>query len=374
MTLQIRSFVHQSLVSIFALVLITGIQAASQDFPSIITTIAGGIPQSGPALQVPLIPEGITLDAAGNLFIADATNNVIRKIDPGGTMSIVAGNRTLGDGGDNGPAINASFSGPLAVAVDSAGNIFVADPGNNRIRKIDHATQQITTVAGQGFCGFSGDGLPDTSASICTPTGLALDSAENLIIADSGNNRVRKVDHATQIITTVAGNGTSVFSGDGGLAINAGLIFPSRIAISASGALFIADGVNSRVRRVDPSGLITTVAGNGIRSFAGDGGPAVRASLDFHSGMVLDSAGNLLIADNGTNRIRIVDPVGTIHTIAGNGEAGFAGDNGPATDALLLQPTDAVLDEAGNMFIADWKNNRVRKVDTKGVITTFAGN
>lgn len=431
MTLQIRSFVHQSLVSIFALVLITGIQAASQDFPSIITTIAGGIPQSGPALQVPLIPEGITLDAAGNLFIADATNGVIRKIDSSGTMSIVAGNRTLGDRGDNGPALNASLSAPLAVAVDSAGNIFVADPGNNRIRKIDHATQQITTVAGQGFCGFSGDGLPATSTSICNPTGVALDSAGNLIIADSGNNRVRKVDHATQIIstiagtggfgftgdgglatnasfatlghiaidsagnlfiadvqnnrvrkvdhatqiiTTVAGNGASVFSGDGGPAINAGLIFPSRIAISASGALFIADGVNSRVRRVDPSGLITTVAGNGIRGFAGDGGPAVRASLDSPSGMVLDSAGNLLIADNGTNRIRIVDPVGTIHTIAGNGEAGFAGDNGPATDALLLQPSDAVLDEAGNMFIADWKNNRVRKVDTKGVITTFAGN
>jgi sugar lactone lactonase YvrE len=431
MILRIKTLVKHSVANMLALVLLAGIQAASQEFPTVITTVAGGIPRSGPALQLPLSPNGITLDAVGNLFIADATNGVIRKIDSSGIMSIVAGNRVAAFGGDGGPAINASFFAPSAVAVDSAGNIFVADRGNNQIRRIDHATQQVTTVAGTSLCAFDGDGLPATIAHLCDPTGIALDAQENLIIADRANNRIRKVDHttqiistiagtggfgftgdgvpatsaslagpadiaidstgnlfiadiinnrvrrvdhATQIITTVAGNGTSVFSGDGGPAISAGLPFPQRVVVSTSGALFIADGLDSRVRRVDAKGLITTVAGNGIRSFAGDGGPAVTASLDSPSGMALDSTGNLLIADNGTNRIRIVDPVGTIHTIAGNGEAGFAGDHGLATDALLLQPTDAVVDDAGNMFIADRSNHRIRKVDTTGVITTFAGN
>ncbi|HEX3093208.1 MAG TPA: hypothetical protein VHW72_11330, partial [Candidatus Angelobacter sp.] len=275
MPLRNRRFLKQSLVSIFSLVLIASTQVASQEFPSVITTVAGGIPQGGPALQRPLSPDGITLDAAGNLFIADATNGVIRKIDPSGTMSIVAGARAFGNGGDGGPAINASFFAPSAVAVDSAGNIFVADRFNNRIRKIDHATQRITTVAGRGFCIFSGDGLPATNADICDPTGIALDSGENLIIADRGNNRIRKVDHATQIISTIAGTGASGLLGDGGPATSAVLGGPLDIAVDNADNVFIVDTQHNIVRRVDhATQIITTVAGNGASVFSGDSGPA----------------------------------------------------------------------------------------------------
>src|ERR1043166_4731783 len=274
MTLRSRRFFKQSLVSIFALVLLASLPAASQEFPTVITTVAGGIPQSKPAIESSLRPDGITMDTAGNIYIADSLNDIIRKIDASGTMSTVAGNRIFGFSGDGGPALSASFFAPSAVAVDSAGNIFVADRQNNRIRKIDQATQRVTTVAGRGFCTFSGDGLPATSADICDPTGIALDSGDNLFIADRANNRVRKVDHSTQIISTVAGMGNFGLLGDGGLATSASLGGPADVALDGSGNLFIADTQHNIVRRVDhATQIITTVAGNTISGFSGDGGP-----------------------------------------------------------------------------------------------------
>ena len=313
----------------------------------------------------------MALDGAGNLYIADTFNNRIRKVDAAGVITTVAGDGTRGFGGDGGAAVAAQLNRPFGVASDGAGNLYIADTGNHRIRKVD-ATGVITTVAGFGRRGYGGDGGAATAAQLASPYGLALDGAGNLYIADLGNRRIRKVD-ATGVITTVAGTGRRGSGGDGDPATTAQLYEPTGVALDGAGNLYIADSQNQRIRKVDAAGVITTVAGFGRRGYGGDGGPAVGARLAVPRGVAADGAGNLYIADTWNHRIRKVDAAGVITTVAGNGTCCSSGDGGPAVGARLNQPRGVALDGAGNLYIADAGNNRIRKVDAAGVISTVAG-
>ena len=316
-------------------------------------------------------PVGVAVDSAGNLFIADSQNSRIRKVAPTGVITTVAGRERWGYRGDGGLAVHARLDSPSGVTVDSAGNLFIADEGNNRIRKVDPAGV-ITTVAGTGARGYGGDGGPAVNAKLASPDGVATDGAGNLFIADEGNFRIRKVNSAG-VITTVAGTGEQGFGKDGGPAVQTPLWDPVGVAVDSAGNLFIADRARNRIRKVDSAGVITTVAGTGARGYGGDGGPAVRAQIDGPRGVATDRAGNLFIADSDNNRIRRVDSAGVITTIAGMGEFGLVGDDGPAVNAELTFPVGVAADGAGNLFIADTSNHRIRKVDPAGVITTVAG-
>jgi hypothetical protein len=334
----------------------------------IITTVAGNggggySGDGGPATNASLYyPESAALDAAGNLFIGDFVNNRIRKATTNGIITTVAGNGNPGYSGDGVPATNATVR-PAGVALDTNGNLFIADWNNNRIRKVD-TNGIITTVAGIGSPGYSGDGGPATSASLAYVEGVTVDGAGNLFIADTVNNRIRKVD-TNGIITTVAGKGPAVYgsySGDGGAATNAGLDTPYSTAVDVSGNLFIADFYNNCIRKVDTNGIITTVAGNGDWGYSGDGGPATNATLDEPYGVAVDSSGNLFISDSSNDRIRKVDTNGVITTVAGKDCWGYSGDGGPATNATLNLPAGVALDSVGNLFLADLGNERVREV------------
>ena len=333
----------------------------------VIATVAGGgssLGDNGPATSAQLnFPESVAVDSAGNLYIPIAINSLVRKVS-GGVITAVAGNGTWGFSGDNGPATSAQLSlapGPgSSVAVDSAGSLYIADWGNNRIREVSGGV--ITTVAGNGTQGSSGDNGPATSAELNGPAAIAVDSAGNLYIADTGNHRVRKVSNG--VIATVAGNGTQGFSGDNGPATNAQLYYPEGVAVDSAGNLYIADAYNNRIRKVS-NGVITTVAGNGAFGISGDDGPATSGQLYEPSGVAVDSAGNLYIADTQDNRIRKVSN-GVITTIAGDGVPGFSGDNGPATGANLAFPSGVAVDSAGNVYIADTDNNRIRILTPTG--------
>lgn len=286
------------------------------------------------------------------------------------TIATFAGNGIAAYAGDGGQAINASLNNPKAMAIDSAGNIYIADPGNARIRRVTPAGV-ITTFAGNGVNTFAGDGGPATSASISDASGIALDAAGNLYIADSSNRRIRKVSGG--IISTVAGTGTQGYTGDGGPAMSATLGRPVALTFDVAGNMYYVDSVNQCVRRITAAGVISTVVGNGVQAFSGDGGQATSASLAFPLGIALDSSGNMYIADANNNRIRKVNSSGIITTVAGNGNGEFAGDGGVATNASLNIPSDVAIDSAGNLYIGDAGNNRVREVNTSGIITTIAG-
>jgi len=333
----------------------------------VITTVAGsGTPgfggDNGPATGAQLyFPSGVAVDSALNLYIADSANNRIRKVS-NGVITTVAGNGTQGFGGDNGPATSAQLNRPQGVAVDSAGNVYIADRNNNRIREVSNGV--ITTVAGNSL---SGDNGPATSAQLYSPQGVAVDSAGNLYVADPGNNRIRKVSNG--VITTVAGNGTPGFSGDNGPATSAQLNRPQGVAVDSAGNVYIADRNNNRIREVS-NGVITTVAGNGTYFCCGDDGPATSGQLRHPSGIAVDSAGDLYIADTYNNRVRKVSN-GVITTFAGSGNDIFGGDNGPATKADVFEPMAVAVDSAGDLYIADFGNGRIRKV-YDGVMTTVA--
>ncbi len=340
----------------------------------IITTVAGtnsSFPAGSlTAVNAPLgAVTGVAVDGTGNVFIVDSGDSLVFRISSNGAIEVVAGNGIPGFSGDGGPATSASLYSPSAVALDSAGNLYVADTGNERIRKVTVSDGTITTVAGSGTNGFSGDGGPAVNASFGNPTGVAVDSAGDIYIADTANARIRKVSGGT--ITTIAGNSTIGFSGDGGPATGASLDLPAGIAVDLSGSLYIADFANQRIRKV-ANGTITTVAGNGNQGYSGDGGPASTASINGPAGVAVDTAGNLYIADTGNNRVRKVVN-GTITTIAGNANPGYSGDGGPSASASLDGPFGVAIDSTGNLYIADTSNSRVRRVFA-GTIATIAGN
>jgi len=337
---------------------------------NIIATVAGNSPgaiggnsgDGGLATNAALnSPAGLAADVAGNIFIADENNYRIRKVDAHGIITTVAG-KVPGFRGDGGQATNASFGLPVDVAVDASGNLFVADAISNRIRKI--ATNGIiTTVAGTNGAAYNGDGLSATNATLSNPFGICVDAAGNFYIADNGNNRIRRVD-TNGIITTVAGNGARTNAGDFGPATAASINGPLRVLLDGSGNLLISEGVSNVVRRVDTNGIITTVAGTGNTGFSGDGGSATSASLNYPVGLAADSLGNVFVADSNNARVRKLDPTAIINTVAGRGSFGLGGplgDGGPATNASVF-PYGLAMDLAGNLLIADSGNNRVRKV------------
>lgn len=342
----------------------------------IITTIAGTgeadfSGDGGPAVAAKLRrPNGIAVDPAGNLFIADTGNQRIRKIDTTGVITTVAGGGAWGNWGNGGPATAASLDSPMGVAVDGNGNLFISE--NTQVRKVD-SSGIITLVAGrQGHRGFAGDGGPALSAQLWGVEDVAVDATGNIYLADTRNGRVRRID-PTGTITTVAGSNVFGFSGDGGPATSATLALPSGVAIAPDGSLYIADRPNQRVRRVDTTGIISTIAGSGFLSYYGDGGPALEAALYSPEGVAVDAAGNRYIADTRNHRIRRIDAAGTITTVAGTGDEGYSGDGGPATAARLRHPSAVGVDAAGNVYLADSWNNRVRRITADGIIATVAG-
>lgn len=279
---------------------------------------------------------------------------------PDGTINTIAGNGIMGFGGNGGPATAASLYTPTGTLLLPSGDLLIADLVNHQVRKVSPAGV-ITAFAGTGIAGFSGDGGAATAARLNHPYGLATDVAGNIYVADQYNHRIRKISPAG-IITTVAGTGTAAYSGDGGPASAAKLSFPNYIYMSSSGDLFVTDNGNHVIRKISVAGTISTIAGNGIPGASGDGGPATAARLNYPAGLTMDSYGNLYVAGNVTNNVRKISTSGIITSIAGTGIAGFSGDGGAATTAQLSMPLDITFNAAGDLLVADYGNNRVRKI------------
>ena len=371
----------------------------------------------GPATSATLTAmSGLASDQNGNLFIADTWADRVRKIDSGGTISTVAGTGEEGRSGDGGPAIEARLQRPHGVALDGSGNMYIADTDNHLVRRVD-ASGTITTFAGTGDAGYAGDGGPATDAELHEPSAVAIDPEGNVFIAESRNRTVRKVDSAG-IITTVAGTGPrgrgrvtgigtevrmtrpqalvvsrfgDVFIADewahrilrldteGMVSVVVGLgqrefFSPRDVAVDANGNAYVVFGSTHSVVKVDASGIVTPFAGTGRIGFSGDGGPAAQARLAFPTGVATDDRGNVYIADSSNHRIRMVDSRGRIETIAGTGVRGFGGDDGPATSASFNYPAAVAAGVDGSLYVADRRNNRIRKIDSAGIVTTIAGN
>ena len=357
---------------------VTGLPATlSSPGSATIATVAGdGSPgyagDGGPAIDAQINDSGaIAIDGAGDLYIADNVTSVVRMVTPAGTISTIAGTGTAGYNGDNIPASQAQLNSPAGLAVDRAGDLYIADAANARIRMISAATGEISTVAGTGTAGYNGDSFAATFAELNEPAGVAVDGEGNLYIADSGNARVREVSAWSGEIGTLTGTGSAAYSGDGGPAAEAGLKNPQAVAVDASGNLYIVDltgpdgasGTSGRIREVfAATGIINTVAGNGTAGYNGDGIAAVKAELSSPAGLALDGSGNLYIADAGNNRIRAMAPGGgEIATVAGTGAAAYNGDGIPAVTANIGNPRGVATDGAGNIYIADG-SSRIRIV------------
>jgi uncharacterized protein (TIGR03437 family) len=350
----------------------------------IITTFAGtgvispgGGPSAygdgGPAVSAQLhLPMGVAVDTSGNVYIADTGDNTIRKVTTDGNIATIAGDSFPSYQGDAGLAISAELHGPEDVAVDSSGNIYIADTGNAYVRKVT-SDGNINFIAGDGSIGYSGDGGYATSADLIAPFALAVDSSGNVYFAENGDSRIRRIDAKSLDISTVAGNGTPGFSGDGSDPTKAQMNSPTGVAVDSAGNLYIADSLNCRIRKVASGGSISTFAGNGTLSYSGDGSAAIQAQLNTPQGVAADSSGNLYVADTLNNVVRKVSPNGTISNFAGNGGAGSSGDGSAATSAQLHGPQGLAVDASGNLFIADTLNAKVRKVSTNGVIGTVVG-
>jgi sugar lactone lactonase YvrE len=328
----------------------------------------------GKAIEARLnVPAGLAFDKSGNLYIADRNNHRIRKVDTRGTISTIAGTGTAGFSGDKGPATKAQLNHPSGIAFDKKGNLYFSDRSNERIRTID-SNGNIRTYAGNGQEGFKGDSGPALQATLDKPFGIAFDRKGNLYIADRGNNRVRKVN--TQgIITTVAGDGGYFMMGDNGPAYRASIAGPTGVVVDDQGTLYIADRENNRIRAVDRQGMITTVAGTGKQDYNGDSEVAHETNLHLPFGVALNPEGNLLVIDRSHYRIRSINlKRGGVETIAGNGNKMFAGDGGPATGATLSFPHGITVDNKDNVIVSDKGNYRIRKISPEGIIHTIVGN
>jgi gliding motility-associated-like protein len=354
------------------LALLTVLSFAAPLSAQYITTIAGNgvsacYTNNQPALCTPFsYPQSVCAALNGDLYIT--CGNSIKMVTAStGIVTAVAGSDTYGSTGDGGLAINATFEFTRSVRMDKSGNLYIAEYGGHRIRKITASTGIITTIAGNGIAGYSGDGGAAVNASINQPNDIAVDGSGNVFIADFLNNRIRKVDAATGNISTFAGTGVASSSGDGGQAASSGIPYPNSICLDNKGNLYISEsysGNSCRIRKVDAvTGIITTIAGNNAYAYGGDGGPAVNASLLDPSGVIADNAGNIYIAEYDDSRIRKVDATtGIINTIAGTGVSSFTGDGGLAINATLNDPVGLFADNTGNLFVCDNQNLRVRKI------------
>ncbi len=335
--------------------------------PGYITTVAGGGTggDGGAAVAAALLqPGAVAVDAAGNLYIADTDAQRVRKVNSStGIITTVAGNGSAGSGGDGGAATAATLNYPVGVAVDSGGNLYITEFFGQRVRRVSSATGVISTYAGNGTQAFGGDGGAATAASLDSPWGVSVDPVGNLYIADSGNNRIRKVTAATGVISTIAGS-SSGFSGDGGLATAATLAEPTDVSVGGDGNFYIVDFGNNRIRKIiASSGIISTVAGDGSAAFGGDGAQATSAQINQPYGVAADPAGNIYIADSYNHRIRYVAAAtGVISTIAGTGTALFGGDGGLAINASFELPLDVAISGGSDLLIADYGNARVRRL------------
>jgi sugar lactone lactonase YvrE len=349
-------------------------RAAEEASKPELTTVAGDggeqLGDGGPATEAGFCgPNDVAFDTAGNIYISDGGiycggpgGHTVRKVNPDGTITTVAGTREAGFSGDGGPATKAQLNVPIAVAVDQKGNLYITDESNYRIRKVDK-DGIITTFAGTGEGGYSGDGGPATSAKLIDPGGLAFDAKGKLYIADYKS--IRKID-PSGTITTVAGTGQAGFSGDGGPATEAKLTAYD-VALDGQGNIYISDTENNRVRKVDRDGIITTVAGSGKRGYSGDGGPATEAALRDPVGIAVDGEGNVFFTDHHNSVVRKVDRDGTITTIAGTGETGFNREKGSATKVMLHEPWGLLVEEdPGVLYIPDTFNSRIRSVRLEG--------
>ena len=313
------------------------------------TAFAGGVRAQTAAVPL-VLPSAIVFDAQGNLYFAETGNHVVREFSVAGMLTTVAGNGVQGFAGDHGPAAAAELDSPAGLAMDTAGNLYVADSHNHCVREIVAKTGVIVTVAGTGVAGFSGDGRAATAAQLDLPTALAVDASGNVYVADTKNHRVRRIAVGTGVIDTVAGDGVERFAGDGGPAVEASIDSPNGLAVDAVGDLYIADTHNGRVREVDATtGKIATVAG--------------ASGLALPRGLALDAAGNLYMADSANHRVRRISAAGMVATVAGDGAEAFAGDGGAAVAASLDSPRAVAISPGGLVTLADTGNQRVRQVD-----------
>ena len=319
-------------------------------------------------------PWGVSTDINGNFYISDTFNHVVRKVDvKTGIVSTIAGNgygagSNGGYTGDGGLATSAELNGPAGTAFDRAGNLYIADQYNHAIRRVDARTQVITTIAGDGARGYKGDNGPAVDAQVDSPAGLAFDNAGNLFIADQNNNAIRRIDAKTGIITTVAGNGHPGSSGDGGPATGATLFVPFGLAIDRAGNLYFG-GYDCRIRKVTAAtGVISGIAGTAFQcGFSGDDGPAAKALLDNAVGIAIDGAGNIFFSDHANSEVRKVNvTTGIISRVAGTGTFGYSGDGGPAKNANISLPTGLSLDDTGNLYFSDSMYNAIRKIQSAG--------
>lgn len=367
-----REFMHRFFSA--AILAFTLAMPAFGQIPIVQTFAGGGLPQGVLGTTVNLgQPTNLAADAAGNVYIPVLDYHVVLKLDTAGRLTVVAGNGTRGYSGDGGPAISAQLSGPLGVAVDGGGNVYIADTGNNVIRKVSNGN--ITTIAGSGVQGYGGDNGPAIAALLNSPSAVAVDGSGAIYIADWQNNRIRKVSSGQMFL--FAGNGLAGYKGDNGSAQAAQLNAPFGVAADHNGNVYISDTNNQRIRRVF-SGGISTAAGDGLIGAAGDNGDAAVASMNFPAGIAVDAAGNIYIGDQGNSKVRLVT-VAThiITTVAGTGVPGFGGDGSRASAAQLASPFGVAVDSTGVLYIADRglyiTNGRIRKVATSSVITTAAG-
>jgi sugar lactone lactonase YvrE len=360
---------HPRVIHRSAVLLLACVPLFSQSYT--ISTIVGGA-SAGLSLYN---PTSVALDPAGDLYFADWSGLVRKLWARDGSISAVAGVGVTGFSGDGGPAVAAMLGKGISLAVDPTGNLYIADSDNNRIRRVDAITGIITTVAGTGASVDSGDGGPAVSAGVARPTGVTVDGAGNVLF--SNWSRVRRIDAQNGVIETVAGQFTTSFGGDGGLALDAEFWDPVPFLFRLAGDLYVADYENSRIRLISAkTGIVTTVAGSGSCTsgpppfssasvckggFAGDGGPAVKAALNYPAAVALDEEGNMFIADTLNHRIRLVDAAtAIIYTIAGDGTEGFRGDGGPALHAEISFPASIAIDAFGRIFFSDENNQRIR--------------
>jgi uncharacterized protein (TIGR03437 family) len=338
----------------------------------IIATIAGAdymyaIGDGGAATSAELyLPSAVALDGAGNLYIADTGTNRVRQVSSAGTITTVAGTGVASPGGEATPATGTSLMTPAGVAIDQFGNLLIAETGANRIRQVA-ADGRIRTIVGTGVAGLGSEFMPPTQTQLSAPRGICLDRSGNLYVVDTGNHRVLLVP-PEGVVTTAAGNGAPGAAGDGGPAPLAQLNQPTACAVDSAGDLYIADTYNHRIRKVDTTGAITTVAGVGVAGNGGDEGPATSAELNAPRGVAADDDGDIYISDSGNNCVRQVTPDGVIHILGGTGAEGFAGDGGPALAAWMATPGGILLDGSGDLYFADTNNNRIREMVPTGVV------